>query len=63
MYRNNHDGTRDYKFVGKTGCPKCRGYGRIEKCPNCDGCGLILGKRCGLCFGTGVVAHKGRYAA
>lgn len=58
MYRNNHDGTRDYKIVGKASCTKCQGYGHITKCTACDGCGLIKGDRCPFCCGQGVTALK-----
>jgi hypothetical protein len=56
VYRNNHDGSRDYRIQGKNGCMKCRGTGMVDNCSVCDGCGMIPGSRvCPGCSGYGVV--------
>ena len=54
-YRNNFDGTRDYKLVGKPSCRVCRGSGWVETCPECDGTGMLNSLPCEKCGGHGKV--------
>jgi DnaJ-class molecular chaperone len=59
MVRDNDDGTRDFKVVGKTGCLKCRSYGYVKTCNSCDGTGMLpKSGKCGECCGTGLQAVK-----
>jgi hypothetical protein len=56
QYRNNRDGSRDYRIQGKTSCMKCRGTGLVNNCSVCDGCGMIPGSKvCPTCAGHGVI--------
>lgn len=56
VYRNNYDGSRDYKLKGNPNCPKCRGVGAHQKCSSCQGCGMMPGSRiCSACHGSGRV--------
>ncbi len=57
-YRNNRDGTRDFKVKGSLSCRRCQGYGKVLPCTGCDGCGLVLGKVCPGCYGNGVVPDR-----
>jgi DnaJ-class molecular chaperone len=54
-YRNNHDGSRDYKVVGDKKCGICRGSGYCEVCEECEGAGLFNSKPCYQCGGMGSV--------
>jgi len=68
-YRNNLDGTRDYKVVGKSKCQICRGSGWVAKCNQCDGSGIFklnmadlpvpYSDRCQKCDGNGKVRVEG----
>ncbi|HEY1767779.1 MAG TPA: hypothetical protein VGG26_08990 [Terracidiphilus sp.] len=61
LYRNNLDGTRDYKLKGDPGCDKCRGRGLHTGCGDCCGAGMLPGSRiCETCRGTGKVSVRGR---
>lgn len=60
MYRNEDDGKTTHKIVGKTGCLRCHGYGKVETCEACGGAGMLPGStKCNGCWGTGVVPVKG----
>lgn len=52
-FRNNGDGSRDFKVIGKTKCQICRGRGKVTQCGKCEGAGLVLGNRCPDCNGSG----------
>ena len=63
MYRNNRDGTRDYKVKGKSSCSLCQGYGYTVTCDACDGAGIKNNARCPKCCGNGKIGRsneKGR---
>lgn len=56
MYRNNTDGTTDRKIRGNSSCAICKGYGRVDKCALCQGCGMLPGSiKCSACNGCGKV--------
>jgi hypothetical protein len=56
MYRNNHDGSRDYMRKGKSNCLKCRGLGHCRQCAACGGAGMLPGSTvCKRCLGSGSV--------
>ena len=53
-YRNNYDGSRDYKLQGKFGCRKCGGAGARRVCGPCDGTGMLRNSTvCTQCGGSG----------
>lgn len=58
-YRNNLDGSRDFKVVGKPSCQICRGSGWVEACEECEGCGIFNSKVCYGCGGCGKVRVEG----
>jgi RecJ-like exonuclease len=58
-YRNNTDGTRDYKVVGKTSCKVCRGSGWVAVCSKCENAGIVCGEICSTCCGRGRVRKEG----
>lgn len=59
MYRNNWDGTQDFKLQGSLHCKKCRGHGRCVCCPDCSGAGIATNSKvCDRCFGSGFVPGK-----
>lgn len=58
-YRNNLDGTRDYKVVGKSSCLVCRGSGWVKVCVDCEGAGMFNNKPCYTCHGNGKVRVEG----
>jgi hypothetical protein len=57
MYRNNDDGSRDYKVQGKPTCRRCLARGWCAICPACSGAGMAEGGRavCMKCGGSGYV--------
>jgi hypothetical protein len=58
-YRNNNDGSRDYKLRGKPSCGKCKGAGRAKTCDLCGGCGMLPGSKvCGFCLDSGSVPDR-----
>ena len=58
-YRNNNDGTRDYKTIGKSSCRICRGSGWVAVCSECENAGMVNGKICVKCGGSGRVRREG----
>ena len=58
-YRNNLDGSRDYKTVGKSSCKVCRGSGWVKVCEQCNGAGVFNSERCLPCDGNGKVRVEG----
>lgn len=54
-YRNNNDGKRDYKIIGKSTCRICRGSGYVKRCDKCNGAGIFDSKVCPPCYGNGKV--------
>ena len=56
--RVNGDGSRDFKVTGKASCARCMGLGGTVHCEACDGCGLLVGERCGKCHGNGVTPAR-----
>jgi DnaJ-class molecular chaperone len=57
-YRNNFDGSRDYKVIGKPRCPICRGSGWVRVCRICIGAGIHNSQRCVQCDGNGKVRQE-----
>lgn len=58
-YRNNFDGTRDYKLQGKFGCRRCGGAGARRACGPCNGTGMLPGSTvCTQCGGSGSVGAR-----
>lgn len=56
LYRNNPDGSREYKLKGESNCLKCRGTGSHRGCETCGGCGMVPGSQvCSSCHGSGRV--------
>ncbi len=54
-YRNNNDGSRDYKVKGDPKCGICHGSGYFDTCNECDGAGIFNSKLCYRCGGKGKV--------
>jgi hypothetical protein len=52
-YRNNLNGSRDYKIVGLSSCRICRGSGWVKTCEQCSGAGIFKNDRCEKCNGYG----------
>jgi DnaJ-class molecular chaperone len=58
-YRNNNDGSRDYKVIGRGSCRVCRGSGWVRKCEDCEGTGIFNSKPCYYCGGNGKRRQEG----
>jgi DnaJ-class molecular chaperone len=59
-YRNNHDGSRDYKLKGKSRCRFCHGSGYVAVCEECDGAGVVNNAKCYPCNGSGKRSRAGK---
>jgi RecJ-like exonuclease len=44
----------------KIECMLCRGAGKVETCPTCEGAGLYHGQRCNVCNAHGCVPAEPR---
>ena len=58
-YRNNLDGSRDFKTIGNPHCKICRGSGWVKTCARCEGAGVFKSKVCYTCDGNGKVRVEG----